>query len=108
MWIYIATQQEVIIPPRIIIPPQSIYKKIYTQANLSCLAVGYPTPEIQWFKDQNLLKDKRLPYLFIPELEVEDRGNYYCKVVSVYDTQGSNNSIQSKDVIVNIQGISNR
>ena len=72
--------------------------------NLTCQAIGNPIPQIRWFKDNTQLSGMVQPYLYIPELEVQDRGYYHCEAVAVYE-DGSNVTVSSDRVVVNIQGI---
>ena len=93
------------IPPTITSPPKPVYQTIYTPVNLTCLATGNPIPQIQWFKDGSQLSGRVLPYLYIPELEVQDRGYYHCTATAVY-ADGRNDTATSERVVVNIDGMS--
>ena len=99
-----AIQPRVRILPIIISPPKPVYQRIYTPVNLTCQAIGHPIPQIRWFKDNSQLSGMVLPYLYIPELEVRDRGYYHCEAVAVYE-DGSNDTVKSDRVVVNIQGM---
>ena len=93
------------IPPIITSPPKPVYQAIYTPVNMTCLANGNPNPQIQWFKDGSQLSGRVLPYLYIPELEVQDRGYYHCTATAVY-ADGTNDTLTSERVVVNIDGMS--
>ena len=101
---YFSSAVRFMVPPTITSPPKPVYQKIYTPVNLTCLASGFPTPHIQWFKDGSQLSERVLPYLYIPELEVQDRGYYHCSATAVY-VDGSSDTVQSQQVVVNIQGL---
>ena len=94
-----------VVPPTITSPPKPVYQTIYTPVNLTCLASGSPIPQIQWFKDGSQLSGRVLPYLYIPELEVQDRGYYHCTATAVY-ADGRNDKATSERVVVNIDGMS--
>ena len=93
------------VPPTITSPPKPVYQAIYTPVNLTCLATGSPVPHIRWFKNGSELNGSVLPYLYIPELEVQDRGYYHCTATVMY-ADGTNDTVTSERVVVNIDGMS--
>ena len=84
-----------IIKPPVLLDFPSLFGKL----NLTCDVVGSPQPEISWYKDGILLEGERLPYLLLDEVNIEDRGNYYC------NASNSVNTADSHEVVVNIKGI---
>ena len=51
---------------------------LYEALNLTCEAMGNPPPSYQWYQDGEEIPGANLPYLFIPEVNPEDRGSYTC------------------------------
>lgn len=81
-----------------------MYQRIYTPVNLTCIALGNPTPKIKWFKDGLPLNDEVFPYLYIPELQPESRGEYNCRATGLQQ-DGSVTEMQSANVTINIRGL---
>ena len=55
----------------------------------------------EWFKDGTLLEGETEAVLFIPEVEPEDAGTYFCRITSTYGL--SQNSIESASCSVIVQ-----
>ena len=91
------------IRPRIITQPQNITGVLYSTVSLLCLAEGYPQPEIHWFKGGTRLPTDRVTSnsFEIAELELNDRGFYYCKAVN------SAGTVRSHTVLINVEGWDN-
>ena len=69
---------------------------------LTCVAEGYPEPEIRWYKDGTRiapLESSTSTSLVIEELRPNNRGFYYCEAVNSVGTA------RSHTVLVNIQGL---
>ena len=89
-------EETMITKPPVLLDFPSLFGKL----NLTCDVVGNPQPEISWYKDGILLKGERLPYLLLDEVNIEDRGNYYCGA-----SNSVNSTAESHEVVVNIKGI---
>ena len=91
------------IRPRIITQPQNITGVLYSTVSLLCLAEGYPQPEIHWFKRGSRLPTDRVTSnsFEIAELELNDRGFYYCEAVN------SAGTVRSHTVLINVEGWDN-
>ena len=68
--------------PVIALSPSNSSIPIHTPLNLSCMATGAPPPEYTWFKDGVLIPGETKPFLYIPELQPNDRGSYRCKATN--------------------------
>ena len=80
----------------------SVLAELASSINLTCSASGSPTPSYRWFKD-NLtepLSGETKPYLYISEVQPNDRGSYTC------EAQNSGGSVKTEPARVNIPGIS--
>ena len=88
------------ISPVIKQPPQNITGTLFSTVTLTCLAEGFPQPQIHWFKDGIRLRTQSSTSseLMIEELTPSTRGFYYCEAVNSADT------VRSKDALVNIRG----
>lgn len=88
------------ISPVIKQPPQNITGTLFSTVTLTCLAEGFPQPQIHWFKDGTRLstQSSTSSELMIEELTPSTRGFYYCEAVNSADT------VRSKDALVNIRG----
>ena len=72
---------------------------------LSCGAVGFPDPSITWYKDGAPLPGETGRTLTIAEVDVEDRGRYWCSAENFDpDNLMSLFSDTSEEVVVNILG----
>lgn len=91
------------ISPFIISPPLPVYEELLSAVNLLCVASGNPEPAIQWWFNGIQREGAVSASLVIPELKVEDRGNYSCTATASYASGGSE-VVQSDSVVVNIQG----
>ena len=67
--------------------------------NLTCEAEGYPAPSYEWYLDGVLIPGEMLSYLYIPEAQPSDRGNYTCKA------SNDNGEIESHPALVNLTGM---
>ena len=92
----------VAIRPIITEPPQTTTGRLYSQASLTCRAIGSPTPSIHWYKDSNLIINKNADpsVLVFTELTLNDRGFYHCEARNIID--GKNVSVNSLTVLLNI------
>ena len=88
------------ISPVIKQPPQNITGTLFSTVTLTCLAEGFPQPQIHWFKDGTRLitQSSTSSELMIEELTPSTRGFYSCEAVNSADT------VRSKDALVNIRG----
>ena len=92
------------LPPVITKPPVNTVGQLYSQVELSCVAIGNPQPTILWYKDGQRLTNAvaDFPTLVFPELNLNNRGFYYCEAFSLQS--GQKMSDMSETVIVNIEG----
>ena len=73
--------------------------EIVHPVNLTCEAEGYPAPSYEWYLDGVLIPGEMLSYLYIPEAQPSDRGNYTCKA------SNDNGEIESHPALVNLTGM---
>ena len=73
--------------------------EIVHPVNLTCEAEGYPAPSYEWYLDGVLIPGEMLSYLYIPEAQPSDRGNYTCKTIN------DNGEIESHPALVNLTGM---
>ena len=102
--LFISTEVEVYISPKIEIHPVDTIGELYQSVSLTCAASGNPIPNIIWYKD-----NMPIPYtnsytsvLLFPELNLNDRGFYHCKAESIIN--GENKSETSDTIVLNIKG----
>ena len=88
------------IMPVIIDSPQPITGQLYSPANLTCTAIGSPTPLIHWFKDGNRIKSTDPSLLVFNALTPNNRGFYHCEAVNIIN--GKKVSVISSRVLLNI------
>ena len=90
------------IRPEIIESPQATAGQLYSPANLTCRAIGSPTPSIHWYKDNKLIINKNTDpsVLVFTELTLNDRGFYHCEARNIID--GKNISVNSSTILLNI------
>lgn len=83
--------------------PQGVVGEYFSPVNLTCKAIGSPTPVILWYKDNVELNNTNddSSVLKIPELRLSSRGYYYCVARVTYN---GDKSITSKQVLINIKG----
>ena len=69
------------IHPVISSPPVSTATSLYSQATLTCQAIGNPQPVIHWFKGSARVSTDSAdsPTLLIEEMGLDDRGFYHCE-----------------------------
>ena len=79
-------------------PPETTFADLYQSVNLSCAVTGSPQPTIEWFKDGQTVSGEVQQFLFISQLDVVDRGEYYCTATNEVG------SFSSASVFVNING----
>ena len=84
--------------PTVVNPPIDMTAEIVHPVNLTCEAEGYPAPSYEWYLDGVLIPGEMLSYLYIPEAQPSDRGNYTCKAINY------NGEIESPPALVNITG----
>ena len=77
---------------------------LYSPVQLTCEAVGQPLPVVRWYKDGVAITphNEHTPTLEILELNIDDRGFYYCSASSVIG--GNTVSVFSPTVLVSIEG----
>ena len=86
--------------PQITNQPQNTTSQLFSTVRLTCVAEGYPEPEIHWYKDGKLLESSSASTnLVIEELRPNNRGFYYCEAVNTAGTA------RSHTVLVNIKGL---
>ncbi len=85
-------------PPVLTEQPQNIFVPLFSSASFSCVASGYPQPEIQWFKDGDPLLGETSRMLVFEEVSLLDRGFYHCTATNSEGFAGS------LPVVLNIQG----
>ena len=85
--------------PVLTTPPQNLVVSLFGQANFSCVASGYPQPEIQWFKDGHLLSGETSSVLVIGVASLSDRAFYHCSATN------SEGATISPLAVLNVQGI---
>lgn len=92
----------VTIPPQIIDPPKTTATRLYSSTRLTCKATGSPAPTILWYKDNTHISNNNPDpsILTFTELDVNDRGFYYCEARSFIN--GRYESVNSSAVLVNI------
>lgn len=77
-----------------------VIAKLFSKANLSCSAEGFPSPVIYWFKnDQPVPDSTNRNYLIFNEVALTDRGYYHCMA------SNSEGTVESKKALVNIEGM---
>ncbi len=98
-------------PPRITSPPEPQLSNLYFPVNLTCIASGTPEPNITWYKDDERIPDQRLPFLYLPEFQLDDRGFYHCVAENVIRMELDEGTILttpshdiSEKVVVNVKG----
>ncbi len=98
-------------PPTITSTPEPQISNLYFPVNLTCEASGTPEPDITWYKDGEKIPDQRVPFLYIPELQLEDRGFYHCVAENLIRMESDEGIITtmlmhdtSENVVVNIKG----
>ncbi|GAB6024923.1 hypothetical protein CHUAL_010028 [Chamberlinius hualienensis] len=91
--------------PIITTPPGVFYHPAGSQANLKCIADGYPLPNITWYKNDKLLKrnERRTKYknakwtLTLLELILPDAGNYTCVVSNAHGSVNVTHTLNVKE-----------
>ena len=89
--------------------PQDTFQKLYRTVNLTCIATGTPEPSITWYKDCTRLPNQQLPFLLIPELQLQHRGLYHCNASNQIRFESDPEILHprmaiSNKVVVNIEG----
>ena len=87
----------VLTPPEIIEPPETTFVDIQTGVTLTCIAVGNPQPDVQWWRNNQMLTREVLGKLIIAETSLDDRGVYFC-IAS--NTEGE---VQSRNAVINLR-----
>lgn len=77
------TGAEELFPPIIEIQPQSATIDLYDSLNLTCIAAGYPQPNVTWYKDDSEIEDEGSSFLVIREVQLSDRGVYFCNASNI-------------------------
>ena len=85
-------------PPRIETAPLTIFLNLYQSLALGCIASGNPQPTIAWYKDGRRIPGEGSPQLVIQEVEISDRGVYYCTATNILGTATSDQAV------INING----
>ena len=86
-------------PPVLSEPPEPMVVPFLGRASFSCVASGYPQPEIQWFKDGSFLPGETSTMLVVGEVSPFDRGFYSCSATN------SEGVATSSPAILNIWGM---
>lgn len=71
---------------------------LFQDVSLTCRAEGQPSPVINWFKDNEAIPNQHESTYFIDEIQLNQRGDYYCEASNIRGT------IRSNEVLVNIRG----
>ena len=95
--------------PEIQAGPQNTFQKLYSMVNLTCIATGTPEPSITWYKDGTRLPNQQLPFLLIPELQLQHRGLYHCEASNQIRFESDPETLHprmaiSHKAVVNIEG----
>lgn len=80
--------------------PQNTFRNLYQDIVLRCAVNGNPQPTIAWYKDGRRISREGSPLLVIEEVELSDRGVYYCTAMNMLGTSSSD------PAIININGTS--
>ena len=80
--------------------PQNTFRNLYQDIVLRCAVNGNPQPTIAWYKDGRRISGEGSPLLVIEEVELSDRGVYYCNAANMLGTSSSD------PAIININGMS--
>ena len=78
--------------------PMNTSAILYELVNLTCKATGDRPIVYQWKRDGQILPDRKLSFLIIPEINPEDRGVYKCVVSNNFS------SAISQPALVTIKG----
>ena len=86
-------------------PELQEFPSLLSLLRLPCGAVGFPEPSISWYKDGDILPGEADRTLTVQEVDVEDRGRYWCSAEN-FDPYNpmSIHSDTSEQVVVNIRG----
>uniref|UniRef100_A0A1I7TZZ9 Hemicentin-1 n=1 Tax=Caenorhabditis tropicalis TaxID=1561998 RepID=A0A1I7TZZ9_9PELO len=87
--------------PTIIESPHTIRVNIEKQVTLQCLAVGNPTPEIQWIRGEAIITPETHPKytfladgnLLINDAEIDDQGQFTCVAKNIYGQQSQTTTV---------------
>ena len=76
---------------------------------MTCIADGSPEPSITWYKDDKVILGQTLQFYYIPAVQLEDRGFYYCTAENTVPSNHNPSMLQllrgvSEKVVINIQG----
>ena len=96
---YLSTVALIETAPVITAGPEPIYKKLYSQVTLSCIASGNPQPGIQWFRDGLDIDGANTSQFIIKRLDLTTRGQYRCVARNHLGTASSD------EVYVKIEGL---
>ncbi|XP_078383323.1 cartilage intermediate layer protein 1-like [Oculina patagonica] len=87
----ITFKMEIAVPPFITVHPESKIRMPGQSVTFCCDGEGNPSPEIEWFKDNNII-DKDL-YSYNKTLEISDtrglNGSYRCRAVNMFGAEFS-------------------
>ncbi|KAL9962540.1 hypothetical protein ACROYT_G031648 [Oculina patagonica] len=91
----IAVMLEIAVPPSVTVHPESKMRMPGQSVTFCCDGKGNPPPEIEWFKDNNII-DKDL-YNYNNTLEITAsnglNGTYRCRVVNDFGSEFSNTAV---------------
>ncbi|CAB3399927.1 unnamed protein product [Caenorhabditis bovis] len=98
--------------PSIVPSPETVRVNIERQATLQCLAIGYPTPTIEWEKGGvsisklNNNRYTQLPdgNLLISDVSVEDQDRFTCIAKNVYGTQSQTTAVMVTGLVSPVLG----
>ena len=81
------------------------FPTLLTSTRLTCGVSGIPLPNITWLKDGEVLEGERSSVLFIPEVDIENRGLYQCVAVN-FNPNDVTETVKktSEEAVINIKG----
>jgi hypothetical protein len=74
--------------PRFVVNPRNVSVFVHLKATMNCTAVGYPRPNITWYKNKSpIIKGKRVfavtngntSVLMVTYVTRQDQGAYSCR-----------------------------
>ena len=85
-------------------PSSSVTVKEKQNVTLPCSAGGFPPPVITWYKDGDVIGEKRRQFnkrnLEIKEIQFEDRGSYTCTAENILGRVQSSVNVTVKGIYV--------
>ncbi|EGT58022.1 hypothetical protein CAEBREN_29713 [Caenorhabditis brenneri] len=98
--------------PTIIESPHTVRVNIEKQITLQCLAVGNPTPEIQWERKGTIITPETHPRftiladgnLLINDADVDDQGQFTCVAKNIYGQQSQTTTLMVTGLVSPVLG----